>query len=53
MLTYISVSFLSFWFPCKNFVPVTVTNRVRVTVISRVSVKVRIRVQGSCSKSVT
>ena len=51
MLTYISVSFLSFWFSFKNFVPVTVKNRVRVSsrVRVRVRVTVRVRVQGSSS----
>ena len=51
MLTYISVSFLSVLFSFKNFVPVTVKNRVRVRVSSRV--RVRVRVQGSSSKPVT
>ena len=37
MLTYIPVSFL---FSFKNFVPVTVKNRVRVRVSSRVGVRV-------------
>ena len=44
MFTYISVSFLSFWFSFKNFVPVTVKNRVRVRVSSRVRVRIRVRV---------
>ena len=43
------MSFFSFLFSFKNFVPVTVKNRVRVRVSSRfrVTVRVRIRVQGS------
>ena len=57
MLTYISLSFLSFLFSFKNFVPVTVKIRVtvssRVRVRFRVRVRVRIRVQGSSSKPVT
>jgi len=61
------VSFLSFLFSFKNFVPVTVKNRVRVRVSSRVTVRVRVRVrlelglgsvlgfrvQGSSSESIT
>jgi len=38
---------LSFLFSFKNFVPVTVKNRVRVRVSYRVRVRVRVRVQGS------
>ena len=55
ILTYISVSFFSFLFSFKKFVPVTVKNRVMVRVSSRVRVRirVRIRVQGSSSESVT
>ena len=45
ILTYISVSFFSLLFSFKNFVPVTVKNRVRVTVSSRVRVRVRVRVR--------
>jgi len=47
ILTYISVSFFSLLFSFKNFVPVTVKNRVRVSSRVRVRVRVRIRVQGS------
>ena len=49
MFTYILVSFLSGFVFFKNFVPVTVKNRVRVMVSSRVRVRVRVRikVQGS------
>ena len=53
ILTYISVSFFSFLFSFKNFVPVTVKNRVMVRVSSRVRVRVRIRVQGSSSEPLT
>ena len=38
------VSFLSFLFSFKNFVPATAKNRVRVAVSSRVRVRVRVRV---------
>ena len=55
---HISVSFFwSFLFSFKNFLPVTVKNRVRVRVSFRVRVRVRVtvtvRVQGSSSKLVT
>ena len=50
---HVSLSFLSFLFSFKNFVPVTVKNRVRVRESSRARarvrarVRVRVRVQGS------
>ena len=45
MLTYISVSFFCRLFSFKNFVPVTVKNRVMVTVSSGVRVRVRVSVR--------
>ena len=51
MLTYILVSFFPVLFSFKNFVPVTVKNRVRIRVSSRVRVWLRVRVQGSGSDS--
>ena len=41
---YSGVIFVRFCFLSKNFVPVTVKNRVRVRVSSRVRVRVRVRV---------
>ena len=55
ILTYICVWFLSFLFSFKNYVPVTVKNRVRVSyrVRVRIRVRARVRVQGSSSEPVT
>ena len=41
-MNYISVSFFVVLFSFKNFVPVTVKNRVRVRVSSGVRVRVRV-----------